>query len=277
MYKRILAAVNEYTNSEVAARYALGLAQACRARLSLVFVAAAGISRSLMRQAEAALERLFLEASRQELEVESLIEKGDPFRKIREVVREKDIDLVFTATRREDVDQRFFVKTLPRELLLKLPCSVALVRVVHLGRVHPRHILVPLRGHKAHLEERAFFVAKLAQHFEARVTLFHAPESLTGFFQRALELPPEAREAYVPRGMEEFLARLRHYQISPERRLGQGRAARAITIEAALGRNDLVIMGASGRGLLESLIYGDPVEEVLRETPCNLIILLPRR
>ena len=77
--------------------------------------------------------------------------------------------------------------------------------------------------------------------------------------------------------MEEFMARLRHYQISPERRLGQGRAARAITIEAALGRNDLVIMGASGRGLLESLIYGDPVEEVLRETPCNLIILLPRR
>ena len=53
-------------------------------------------------------------------------------------------------------------------------------------------------------------------------------------------------------------------------------AASAITIEAAAEKNDLIIMGASERGLLESLVSGDPVEEVLRETPANLIILLPR-
>ena len=35
-------------------------------------------------------------------------------------------------------------------------------------------------------------------------------------------------------------------------------------------------MGASERGLWESIIGGNPVEQVLRETPCNLIILLPQ-
>jgi nucleotide-binding universal stress UspA family protein len=48
-------------------------------------------------------------------------------------------------------------------------------------------------------------------------------------------------------------------------------------MEAALQHNDLIIMGASQRSLLESTLGGNPVEEVLRETPCNLIILLTRR
>jgi len=35
-------------------------------------------------------------------------------------------------------------------------------------------------------------------------------------------------------------------------------------------------MGASERSLLSSILKGNPVEEVLRETPCDLIILKPR-
>jgi hypothetical protein len=34
-------------------------------------------------------------------------------------------------------------------------------------------------------------------------------------------------------------------------------------------------MGASERSLLRSIISDNPVENVLRETPCNLIILRP--
>lgn len=277
MYKKILAAVNEYSNSLMAARYALGLAKACRAGLTLVYVAPADqVDLKVMRQAEAALEKLFLEAAAQEIEVESIIERGRPLPKIRELVREREIDLVFTATRREDLSRRFFLQTLSRELMLKLPCSVAMVRVVHLGKVHPRNILVPFRGHKRHLEEWAGFVAHLAQGWNAKVTLFHAPKSLTRFFHGEIHLRPDEREAYVSQDIEKFMERLEQQQILTEKRLGRGRAGRAITVEAASRRHDLIVMGASGRGLLHSLIFGDPVEEVLRETPCNLIVFLPR-
>ncbi|HDH02033.1 MAG TPA: hypothetical protein ENH17_02765 [Nitrospirae bacterium] len=51
---------------------------------------------------------------------------------------------------------------------------------------------------------------------------------------------------------------------------------RSITIEAASKRHDLIIMGASERSLPASILKGNPVEDVLRETPCNLIILKPR-
>jgi nucleotide-binding universal stress UspA family protein len=126
------------------------------------------------------------------------------------------------------------------------------------------------------LEERAGLVARLAEAFQADVTLFHAPKSLSGFFHREGRLSPEEREASAPRDLEKFAAYLERFRIPHEKRLGQGRVATAITVEAALRRSDLIVMGASERGLVHSLLFGNPVEEVLRETPCNLIIFLPR-
>jgi nucleotide-binding universal stress UspA family protein len=270
MYGNILAAVNEHSNSEVAARYAIHLAKACEARLTLIFVAGAQARLEVIRQAESALERLFLEAGARQVQVETLIQKGDPFRQISAVVREKAIDLVFSATRREDVSRRYFVKTLSRKLMLNLPCSVALVRVVHPGKFFPQKILVPFRGRPARADEKAFFVARLAAAFGAQVTLFHAPESLAGFLRRRTSPPP------LPPEIEQFKRFLEELRIPSQKRLGYGPAGRAITESAAIHHDDLIIMGASERGLWASLVGGNPVEQVLRETFCNLIILLPR-
>ncbi|MBS1113903.1 MAG: universal stress protein family, partial [Nitrospirae bacterium] len=179
MYKKILAAVNEFTNSEIAARYAIALAKSCQAKLSFVFVAEENRDKEVSRHAEAALERLFIEAEKQDIEAESITERGDPFRKIRDIINQKKIDLVFTATRREDIQKRFFLKTLAREFMMKLPCSVAMVRVVHMGRVVPKNILVPVRGDMTHIEERSCFLAKLAEAFGSTVTLFHLSKPLT--------------------------------------------------------------------------------------------------
>lgn len=277
MYQTILAAVNEHSNSEVAARYAIHLAEVCEARLTLMFVAGSDVGLETVQQAEAALERLFLEANARRVQVETLIQKGDPFRQISRVVQQKVIDLVFSATRREDAHRRYFIKTLSRQLMLQLPCSVALVRVVHPGKFFPQKILVPFRGRPALQAEKAFFVARLAAAFGAQVTLFHAPESLAGMFRGSKPLLPPAPEPPLPAEIEQFKHYLEELSIPAERRLGFGPPARAITEAAAVHHDDLIIMGASERGLWQSLVGGNPVEQVLRETPCNLIILLPRR
>lgn len=276
MYRTVLAAVNEFTNSESAAHYAAALSEACKAKLLLVFVAREGIIKETFKQAESALERLFMDAEGRGIEVESITEKGDPLKKIYDIVRKDNVDIAFTATRRGDVSKRFFVKTLARELMLKLPCSVAMARVVRMGKMHPRDILVPLRGQMTHLEERAFFVAKLAQGFGSSVTLFHSARPITSFFHGEVHLKPSLREKHIPKDVELFIECLNRYTISHEKRIEYGGISRAITIEAAYRRNDLIIMGASERSLLRSIIRGNPVEEVLRETPCDLIILRPR-
>ena len=275
MYKKVLAAVNEYTNSEVATRYAIAFAKSCRASLSLVFVARPGIGLDIFRQAESALQRLFVEAEKNGVDVEGITEKGDPLDKISSIVKKNDIDIVFAATRREDVKKRFFVKTFARELALKLPCSVAMVRVVRMGKTHPGHILVPFRGRMTGLREMAYFTAKLAEGFGASATLFHLPRSMKKFIHGEIHLKPVQREERIPAEVEHFLEYLKRYGIPHEKRTSHGSVAREITIEASLRKNDLIIMGASERSLLGSLIGENPVEDVLRETTCNLIVFRP--
>ncbi|PKL51757.1 MAG: hypothetical protein CVV37_04825 [Nitrospira bacterium HGW-Nitrospira-1] len=84
--------------------------------------------------------------------------------------------------------------TIARKLSLKLPCSVALVRVVHSGRVHPRRILVPVKARIDHVKERACFTTHMARAFGSKVFVFHAPKPLEKFFRGEIHLTPEIRE-----------------------------------------------------------------------------------
>jgi nucleotide-binding universal stress UspA family protein len=276
MYTKILAAVNEHLNSEIAARYALNLARTCGAKLLLCFIAEKDLSKSSFDKAEDAMKRLFIEADKGDIKAESITGTGNPVREIEKIVRHEKINIVFASTRREDVERRFYAGTIARSLSLHLPCSVALVRVVHMGRIQPKKIFLPLKARINHLKERAYFTAKMAESFESKVFFFHATTPLTKFFHGELHLTPVEWEKRLPKDISDFMEHLRRYKIDFEGKLVPGAIGRSITIEAASKRQDLIIMGASERSLLSSLLKGNPVEDVLTETPCDLIILKPR-
>ncbi len=275
MYKRVLAAVNEYINSEVSARYAINLAKACNASLFLCFIARKNLPLSVIEKAYEAMKRLFIEAERAGLPVESITGTGDIVKEIDRIVRVEKIDIVFAATRREDIEKRFYAGTIARSLSLRLPCSVALVRVVQLGRTHPRNILVPLKSRIDHIRERAYFTARIAECFHSKVFIFHVTKPITKLFHGEAHLTPAQWEKRLPDDIREFMGQLLRYEIAHEGKLSTGVTGKSITIEATAKRHDLIIMGASERSLLSSIIKGNPVEDVLRETPCDLIILRP--
>jgi nucleotide-binding universal stress UspA family protein len=275
-YKKILSAVNEHLNAEISARYAMSLARACGARFYLCFVAEKGMSRAGLDRAEDAIKRLFNAALAMNLQVESITKTGDPVQEIDKIVRQEKIDIVFASTRREDIKKRFYAGTIARSLSLKLPCSVALVRVVHMGKIQPRKILVPLKARIDHIAERAYLTSKIAQDFGAKVFVFHATKPMTRFFHGEIHLTPAQWEKRLPGDISDFIGHIRKYKIEIEGRFSPGATARSITIEAAAKRHDLIIMGASQRNLLSAVLKGNPVEDVLRTTPCDLIILSPR-
>lgn len=276
MYKKILAAVNEHVNSEVAARYALQLAKEANARIFFCSVAENGFTNRGLHSAEEALKRLSIRAREMRVQADFALETGEPLERIRKIVDAEGIDLVFAATRREDVKPRFSARTMARRLSLGLPCSVALVRVVHLGRIHPKTILVPLKARIGHIAERAYFTSLMAAAFKSRIFLFHATRPLIRFFHGEVHQTPVEWEARLPKDIAAFIGHLNRYDISHEKTLRPGAPGRNITIEASSRRHDLIIMGASGRSLVQSLFRGNPVESVLRETSCDLIILRPR-
>jgi nucleotide-binding universal stress UspA family protein len=276
MYKKILTAVNEHLNSEVAAKYALKLAHTCEAKLYLCFIAEKDQSTTSFDRAEEAMKRIFLDSEKLGIDVEAITGTGDPVKKIGEIVRHEKIDIVFAATRREDVEKRFYTGTVARRLSLNLPCSVALARVVHAGRIHPREILVPLKARISHVEERTFFTAKIAQAFDSKVFVMHSPEPISRFFHGEMHLTPLEWEEKLPKDITRFMEHLHGHGIVHTGKSIPGKTGKTITIEAFAKRHDLIIMGASERNLVSSILKGNPVEEVLRDTPCDLIILKPR-
>ncbi|MFN3481151.1 MAG: universal stress protein [Thermodesulfovibrionales bacterium] len=276
MYKKILTAVNEHLNSEVTARYALNLAKACDAKLLLCFIAERDTPASVIEKAQDAMKRLFIEAERQGIPVESITETGDVVKEIGRIVNLEKVSLVFASTRREDIEKRFYAGTIARNLSLKLPCSVALVRVVHMGRAHPKNILIPLKARIDHIKERTYFISKMSEAFRSKVSIFHVTRPITRFFHGEIHLTPAQLDRKLPEDIMEFMEHLTRQGILHDRRLIPGATAKSIAIEAAAKRHDLIIMGASERSLLSSLLKGNPVEDVLRETPCDLIIHKPR-
>jgi len=276
MYKKVLAAVNEHLNSEVSARYALHLAKETGARIYFCSIAENGLGNKSFSLAEEAVKRLSHRARELGVESDCILETGKPIEQIKKIVAAEGIDIVFAATRREDMENRFFARTVSRRLSLALPCSVVLVRIVHLGRVHPRKILVPLKARIDHITERARFAAIMAKAFDARLSLFHAAKPLRRFLNNEVHLTPREWETRLPDDIMRFIKDLNSQDIAYDKKLTPGIAGITITIEAAAKRHDLIIMGASERSLLNSLLRGNPVERVLRETICDLIILRPR-
>ena len=275
MYKKVLAAVNEHLNSEVSARYAIRLAKEENAEVYFCTIAENGRSDKGFRAAEEAVKRLAAHARELGLTTNCILETGNPVEQIRKIVSAEGIDLVFAATRREDVKRRFYARTTARQLSLTLPCSVALVRVVHMGRVHPKTILVPLKARIDHIPERATFTALMAVAFGSHLSLFHSTKPLMRFFHGEVHLTPLEWESKTPKDISRFVEQLNRNEVSLEKKLVPGIAGKNITTEATVKRHDLIIMGASARSLWSSLLRGGPVEQVLRDTPCNLIILKP--
>jgi nucleotide-binding universal stress UspA family protein len=75
-----------------------------------------------------------------------------------------------------------------------------------------------------------------------------------------------------------FLERLRAAGSEPQVRIVTGPLiGEAIMQEAARHRHDLIIMGASQRGLFSTWRHGNPVEDVMRRTPCDLFVCRARR
>jgi nucleotide-binding universal stress UspA family protein len=277
MYRTILAAVNENVNSEVAARYAKHLAHAAGAKLVICSVREPGQPEHAFELAREAAHRIQHSARELGVETACLFEAGDAAERLRSIVTARGVDLLFAAMRRREVKKRILPGKSASTRFLRLPCSVALVRVVHMGRIFPRDVLVPLKEHIEHIPERAEFIALLAKAFEATVHLFHATRPLTRFFHGEMHLTPFEWEARIPPDIARFVGHLEGYGVGHEKRVLPGSAGKSITIEASSRRRDLIIMGASERGFLNFLLGGDTVKEVLLETPCNVIVLKPGR
>src|SRR6185369_12728681 len=146
-------------------------------------------------------------------------------------------------------------------LLRTIKSDLAIMRVITMAKPHPGHILMPLGKVADDKGRRLQFITELARSFHSQVTLYHLTEG---------------REAQgISDDIIQFGKQLQQEQVTVLERTSRGDVGKSITVEAITRHNDLIVLGASGRGVLSKLIYGNPVGDIMQQPPCNAILFWP--
>lgn len=259
-YRTIVAVINQHTGSTVSARYAMALAAAGGSRLVLYSAHGDGDDSIVGDLAEKHLDHLFSEAQACGTSVTRIAESGSISALLPHRVQAEGADLVFYPLTPGERYGATLQGNTAHHLLRTIKSDLAVMRIMHMGKPHPRRILVPLGGVVSGREQRARFVAALAKCFHAQVTLFHRSDV-------------DKRD--LPDDLLLLRNELRLHHLPVLERSGSGRIARAIALEAVSHHNDLIVLGASERGTLRRLFYGNPAGDVMHQPPCNAILLRP--
>jgi nucleotide-binding universal stress UspA family protein len=262
-YRTIFSVVNEHTLSTVIARYAIALAASSKAGLVLYAAHEEGCDEAILQRTGCHQEHLHTIASELGITVSQITDVGNICTLLPDRVQAEKADLVFyplTPYKRYGVDlQRNAVRRLQRTIRTDL----VIMRIITLARPHPGQILVPLGKKVSGMERRLEFVSELAMCFQARVTLFH--------------LFADTKARRMPDDITLFRKQLQQRHVSVQERSGRGQIGRAITVEAVTRQNDLIVLGARGRGLFRRLFFGNPTGDVMNQPPCNTVLFQAAR
>lgn len=273
--KKILAAIDGSFHGNIAARYSLVFVTAYHAKLFVATVLTNEMKEKEEKAATLAVERIIDEAGEVGVEVEGVLLTGDVTGAIEKFVEENGIDLVIASTRRPYKERRFFARSITSTLMSRLPCSVIGLKIMHPGRsVKPRKILIPLIGDGYKDKERSDIARALADQFDSRITVFHVIE-LTEIRIKRLDISEKERLiASAEKKIRSFIDELKGHRIDITTKIVIGRNAReAIISEASHHKYDLIIVGTTMRNIIKRVVSGNPVEEILRDTPCDVMLI----
>ena len=255
-YRTIISVVNEQTTSAVTARYAMAIATFCGSEL--VLYAAHGADEHTHRHSKRHLEHLFGIASEQGIPVKQVVEAGSMARMLPNYVQSVNADLVFYPLAPGEQYGAPLQQHTIHHLLRTVRADLAIMRIVHMGRLHPTSILAPFGATIGGSGKRELFITALVKSFHAQVTLLHLATGSAG--------------NGMPGDVVRFRDELQRQNITVLERSGRGRIAKAIAVEAITRHNDLIVLGASERSTLKRLFLGNPAGDVMHKPPCNAIL-----
>ncbi|HUW68515.1 MAG TPA: universal stress protein [Candidatus Nanoarchaeia archaeon] len=275
IYNKILAAVDGGFTAESAAKYAILIAEHCDAKLYLIFVITKNLDEKYVTLGRLSVERLVNYARSRGIEADGQIIQGPVVETIKSIVENHNIDLVISSTRHKDSKSRYFVRSISQKLMRSLSCSMIVIKVTHPGKtLHIQKILVPVMIGSYHAEERAYLISKLDSKARIRVLRVEKTSRTSALLtthDEKLKLRSMGRELLQPLAKE-----LSNYDIPADMYVDMApNYAEAVLKNAAAGHFDLIIIGATNKDIIRQIVQGNPVEEILRKTSCDVIIWHP--
>ncbi len=172
-------------------------------------------------------------------------------------------------------DRGFLAGTISERLLRRRLFDVMAIRVVKPGLLGaPRDLLFPLSGHPRGFQAAMSFFRLLAPQVD-RIHLLRVMEAGSFWFQY---MSADKARALRSRGMNYLNAILDDVrgQLVGTGIHVDGKVVlsddwvKEILIQASKLKTQLIIMGSSDRNLPSRYFYGNKIEQILRETPCDV-------
>jgi nucleotide-binding universal stress UspA family protein len=269
----VIAALNGTLTSETAAHYALRYCSVYRFDLHLLHVRnEADPIESVMQS----MENIQMEASRMEIKVECILLEGQPLKALKAYVRKRLVDILFCSTR---ATRRFFMDSFSDKITrMRMGCDVAVVRVANLESAR-RHSSLMLSIRDARLSVQKFvFFASLAKAYEIPAEVY----SVSVMSWSALAKLDLASIKRIFRSINQSLG---HYQKLAGLADLKFRLKHSVTTSenpqivhhALRVGHDLVVIGGARLTFLAPFRGARPIEQLMRQTPVNLIAYYPRK
>jgi nucleotide-binding universal stress UspA family protein len=275
MEQRIILAHDGSINADWVCRYALRMAAALPGqRLQLVHILDGSVDRARI---EARFASIVRECRQEGLHCEPLVRglHGSVVRSLLEVLPPGREHLCLCGARVASRGRGFLAGTVSERLLRSGHCNVLAVRVVSPGLLGcPRTLLFPLAGHPRGFQSALpflhLFAASVQRLHLLRVMVVHPLR------QRSLS-PADSRErvrlgyAYLTRVADEIRSQADAPPCHLERHavLAADWAGEILVQAGKLGVQ-MILLGASERSLPHRVIYGNPLERILRDTACDV-------
>jgi len=257
-YRKIFSVVNEHTASTVVVRYAISLALAVKAELVLYAAHEKSCNETILRNTDRHLDHLAAVASKLDVPVTRISEIGNISTLLPNRMQTEKGDLLFYPLTPYERYGATLQQNTVHHLLRTIGTDLVIMRAVSMAKPHPGNILVPLGKVVSEKERRLFFLSELARSFHAKVTLFH--------------LYAERDAEGIPDEITRLREQLQKQGVTVLVRSARGDIGTSITVEAITRHNDLVVLGATGRGILRRLFSGNPADDVMHRSPCNVML-----
>lgn len=270
MYRKIISALDGSFHSELAAQHAVAIAVSCGSEFLALAVDTGEVGKDKL---SSSVEHVCQYARDQGVNARGLVRKGEAVKTILDIVHAEHADLLVTATRQSDY--RLFVRSVPQQLMLRAPCSVLAIKPAGMSK-KGTSMLLPVAHREISADERVALASSLAKFYHYRIEILHVIER-----RNWNDLPWDKLCTMRHHGEENMMSianALKEKGItSGVRAVIAQNCMNAIQKEVAVGKHDLVLLGASQRNILKQIISGNPIEQAVSSIFCDVVIWKPKQ
>lgn len=270
MYLKILVAVNESFNSELAAHHAVAIAASNNSELVVLAVDVGEVNPENL---SSSVNRIVNHAKKNGVNARGIVRKGELIKTILATIYAEHADLLVTATRQSDY--RLFVRSTAQELMQTASCSVIAVKPAGIA-LKGKSLLLPVERKQYALDEQIMLTAGLAKFYNFSVEILNVIEQRQWYelpWQTLYKMRSHGEESLMP-----ILNAMKEQGIEAEvRAVVAEKSKDAILKEVAIGKHSILLIAAGRVNILKQVVAGNPMEQLLSKSLCDVLIWRPRQ